>query len=90
MKVIQKEKAKLSKKAKSAKETESLKDSDSDSDSDMSVSMMEQIPSIKKRKAEEYSLKQLLIKDHQLNDEEKAFLRKINAETDSETTVSQD
>ena len=52
--------------------------------------MIEKIPLSKKRKLEKYLLKQQQIKDHEKTEEEKAFLKTVHAESETEASSTED
>jgi len=86
MAVIQKEKARL-KKSKKA-EAEEVPTEDSDSDSDISMNMIEEISPAKKQKLEKY--KEPYIPDNEKSEEEKAYLKFIHADEDSDHPLIED
>ena len=86
MAVIQKEKARL-KKSKKAEAAE-VPTEDSDSDTDISMNMIEEISPTKKQKLEKY--KEPNIPDNEKSEEEKAYLKFIHADEDSDHPLIED
>ena len=77
--VISKEKAKLKKSKKKQKSEEMDADSDSDADTDMSIALIESV-------TEDCSMED--DRDHQLNEEEIAFLNKLQNQEENTEDVS--
>jgi hypothetical protein len=86
MAAIQKEKARL-KKSKKAEAAE-VPTEDSDSDTDISMNMIEEISPTKKQKLEKY--KESSIPDNEKSEEEKAYLKFIHADEDSDHPLIED
>ena len=86
MAVIQKEKARL-KRSKKAEAAE-VPTEDSDSDTDISMNMIEEISPTKKQKLEKY--KEPYIPDNEKSEEEKAYLKFIHADEDSDHPLIED
>ena len=86
MAVIKKEKARL-KKSKKAEAAE-VPTEDSDSDTDISMNMIEEISPTKKQKLEKY--KEPNIPDNEKSEEEKAYLKFIHADEDSDHPLIED
>jgi len=86
MAAIQEEKARL-KKSKKAEEAE-VPTEDSDSDSEISMNMIEEISLTKKQKLEKY--KEHTIPDNEKSEEEKAYLKFIHADEDSDHPLIED
>ena len=86
MAVIQKEKPRL-KKSKKAGAAE-VPTEDSDSDTDISMNMIEEISPTKKQKLEKY--KEPNIPDNEKSEEEKAYLKFIHADEDSDHPLIED
>jgi hypothetical protein len=87
MAVIQKEKARLKRKSKKAKVAE-VPTEDSDSDTDISMNLIEEISPTKKQKLEKY--KESDIPDNEKSEEEKAYLKFIHADEDSDQPLNED
>jgi len=87
MAVIQKEKARLKRKFKKAKVAE-VPSEDSDSDTDISMNLIEEISPTKKQKLEKY--KEPNIPDNEKSEEEKAYLKFIHADEDSDQPLNED
>ena len=86
MAVIQEEEARL-KKSKTAEAAE-VPTEDSDSDTDISMNMIEEISPTKKQKLEKY--KEPNIPDNEKSEEEKAYLKFIHADEDSDHPLIED
>ena len=86
MAAIQEEKARL-KKSKKADAAE-VPTEDSDSDTDISMNMIEEISPTKKQKLEKY--KEPNIPDNEKSEEEKAYLKFIHADEDSDHPLIED
>ena len=71
-----------------AKAAAEVPSEDSDSDSDISVNMIEKISPTKKQKLEKY--KDPIIPDNEKSEEEKAYLKFIHADEDSDQPLSED
>ena len=88
MAAIQEEKARLKKSKKAEAAEVPTEDSDSDSDSDISMNMIEEISPTKKQKLEKY--KEPNIPDNEKSEEEKAYLKFIHADEDSDHPLIED
>lgn len=71
-----------------AKAAAEVPSEDSDSDTDISMNLIEEISPTKKQKLEKY--KDTTIPDNEKSEEEKAYLKFIHADEDSDQPLNED